>query len=144
MHPVSTAGGADFVVSSSDAIDLVLYDCSNSLDAVIGEGKDFGAVGVVDPQHAVFRLELVRQLPQSGFIAAEDLRGPLDCEDVGDCCHGSSGRSQVRLLPFPRQQCIKPALRGVGDAGEHVGQPGQRVDVAPGAEAPLVLIVVIS
>jgi hypothetical protein len=31
------------------------------LDASLGEGEDFG-VGIVDPQHPVFRLELVGQV----------------------------------------------------------------------------------
>ncbi len=99
MHPVSTAGGADFVVSSPDAIDLVLYDCSNSLEAVIGEGEDFNSVDIVDPKHSIFGPELIGQVPQQGFIAAKDLRGPPDREDMGDCRHGSSGRRHERGCP---------------------------------------------
>ncbi|SEF06522.1 hypothetical protein SAMN05519104_8225 [Rhizobiales bacterium GAS188] len=44
-------------------VDLVPYDLSKSLDAVISEGKDFGSIEVVNPQHSVFWLELVGQVP---------------------------------------------------------------------------------
>jgi hypothetical protein len=92
MHPVSTAGGADFVPDSSDVIALVTDDLAKSLDAVVGEGEGFASVDIVDPKHSIFGSELIGQVPQQGFIAAKDLRGPLDYEDVGDCRHGSSGR----------------------------------------------------
>jgi hypothetical protein len=33
------------------------------------------------------------------------------------------------FLPVPRQQFVEPGGGMVGDAGEHVGEPGLRVDV---------------
>ena len=33
------------------------------------------------------------------------------------------------FLPFPWQQFVETALRRPGDAAEHVGEPGLRVDV---------------
>ena len=43
--------------------------------------------------------------------------------------YGSSGCLQARHLPVPWQQFRKPRLRDVGDAGEHVGEPGERIDI---------------
>lgn len=92
MHPASTAGNADFVADSSDATELISDNLTKSLDAVVGEGGGFASVDIVDPKHSIFGSELIGQVPQQGFIAAEDLRGPPDCEDVGDCRHRSGGR----------------------------------------------------
>jgi hypothetical protein len=33
------------------------------------------------------------------------------------------------LVPFPGQQFLELTLRGVGDASEHFGEPGLRIDV---------------
>lgn len=63
MHPVGTAGGADFVAGSSDAIELIVYNFAKSLDAVVGEGGGVASVDIVDPKHSVFRLELIEQVP---------------------------------------------------------------------------------
>jgi hypothetical protein len=39
------------------------------------------------------------------------------------------GSGRERLLPFPRQQLSGLALWGVGDASEHISEPGLRIDV---------------
>jgi hypothetical protein len=59
---------------------------------------------------------LLQKVPQQVFIAAKDLGGAPDCEDVSDCRRSSSRRAQVQRLPFPWQQFMEPALQDVRDA----------------------------
>jgi len=33
------------------------------------------------------------------------------------------------MLPVPREQLVEPYLRDIGDAGEHIGQPSQWINV---------------
>lgn len=78
-------------------INLISDDLTKGLDTEVREGEGFGAVNIVDPHHAVFGLELIRQVPQQVFVAAQDLSDSPDREDVGDGRHGSRG---IRLPGF--------------------------------------------
>jgi hypothetical protein len=59
-HPRRAAAGASWaaVAMSASAIDLIGYDLGQRFDAGVSEGQGFDVVDVVDPQHAVFGLEL--------------------------------------------------------------------------------------
>jgi hypothetical protein len=35
----------------------------------------------------------------------------------------------AKRFPLPGQQCRQPALGDIGDVGEHVREPGERIDV---------------
>jgi hypothetical protein len=54
-----------------------------------------------------------------------------DVRDRGDVSGGycSSGRLQFQPRPFPWQQFMQSALWHIGDAGEHIGEPGVRIDI---------------
>ncbi len=62
-HTVSTAPFGRRAEKSPLPIDLICDDLAKGLDAELAEGKRLGAVDIVDPQLAVFRLELIRQVP---------------------------------------------------------------------------------
>jgi hypothetical protein len=49
-------------------IDLVLDDVSKRLNSVVGGGRDFDPVVIVNPKHSVFRLELDDQFPKQFFV----------------------------------------------------------------------------
>jgi hypothetical protein len=108
---------------------LVSDDLSEIFDAEFREGERFKGVEIVDPEHPVFWLKLVRQIPQQLFIASENLGGTTDGEHVGDSSHRSGGGLQIQLLPIPRQQLGKPTLREIGNSAEHIGEPSKRIDV---------------
>lgn len=71
------------------AVDLVGNDLAKRLDAVSAEGEGLAVVDVEDPENAVFRFELVGQIPQEIFVPTEEFGGPFDGVDVRDCGHGS-------------------------------------------------------
>lgn len=58
------------LVRSSGAIDLIADDLSQVFETEVGEGHALDTVDVVDPQLAVFGIELVRYIPQQVFVAA--------------------------------------------------------------------------
>ena len=51
---------------------MVSDDLSEILDAEVCEGERFNGVEIVGPEHLVFWLTLVRQIPQQLFIASEN------------------------------------------------------------------------
>ena len=108
---------------------MVSDDLSEILDTEVREGERFNGVEMVDPEHPVFWLKLVRQIPQQLFIASENLCGKTDGEHACDCRHDSSGGLQGQVLPMPWQQLSKPTLREISNSAEHIGEPSKRIDV---------------
>ena len=49
------------------------------------------------------------------------------------CLGKSGGLGRIELfaqpLPMPWQQFVEAGLRQVGDTGEHVGEPDERIDI---------------
>jgi hypothetical protein len=94
-HTPRIAGEVLRLQRSTHPVDLVCYDLSEIVQAEAGEGWHFSFIDIIDPQQTVFGLELLQQIPQKFFIAAEDLGCAPDRKDVGDRGHDSSGRPQV-------------------------------------------------
>lgn len=47
----------------------------------------------------------------------------------GRCLRGRRYCRRIDPLPFPRQQLVKARDGQIGDAGQHVGKPGLRIDI---------------
>jgi len=92
------------VTAFDPSIDLIRYDLAKGLDAELAEGKRLGTVDIVTQRLAVFGFELIRQIPQQLFVAAQDLSSAADRGDVGDRRLSSRRRLLIEPLPFPRQQ----------------------------------------
>ena len=84
--------------------------------------KSVKAVDVVDPQPAVFGIELIRYIPQQVFVAAQDLSGTPDRKHASDGGHGSSGSRLQSELFHSQVQLVQAALRQRGDAGKDVSE----------------------
>lgn len=77
-YPCGEYRGADGICCDSGArsalaIDLICNDLSERLNPELGEGKGVNIVDIVDPDFAVFRFELIRQVPEQVLVATQDL-----------------------------------------------------------------------
>ena len=114
---------------SVGGVDLIRDDFPKRFDAQWGEGEGLSFIDVMDPDNAVFRLELIGQVPQQILFATQDAGRPFDGEDVGDSSQGLRRLGLAVLFPFPWQQFVKTALRRIVDARQHIGEPGLRVNI---------------
>ena len=105
-------------------------DLLQAFDAVFGEGGDAVLADAVDAQAAVLREHVDREVVQPLLVLAEQSGDVADREDGGDGGHGQAARPTEARAAASSTAAARRACDGMlGDAGEHVGEPGLRVDV---------------
>jgi hypothetical protein len=92
-----------------------------------------GAFGVdiLDPDDSIFDIHV-----ESDFVEQVDVLAEFPCDavdglDVRDFVDmpGQAARTDTGwAAPVPRQQLVEPVDRMIGNARQHVGEPGPRID----------------
>jgi CIC family chloride channel protein len=101
-----------------------------ALKALGREGDGGPIVDVPDGEAAVFRLHVHGYVVQQVLVFAEHLGHAADGED-GTRRRHRSGRTVDASgpRPMPGQQFLQPRGRVIGDAREHIGEPGTGIDI---------------